>query len=343
MSTNIRISSLDYLSVVNTGDFIPIVKSGSGAVLTTYKTPISSINNFMSVSGSSLSSSFSVFSVSSSYLNGIATASLFGTSSWAVSSSHADWSSNTDTSSFSAFSNRSGTSISSSWASSSISSSHSNTSNTASYFDVSTSPISFAATATSASWASSSISASIAQTASFLLNSPGGAGTFVPGMVMTFAMLNPPTGWLVCSGSSVSTVQYPDLNTAIYVGDGLNGTSDYGYRSTDVGGSIRNTAGTYIKLPDLRGRFVRGWNSGSTGPLDTSRGWASNQVDSFASHAHSMPNNNGVNVYQIMISGGNTKGFPGGFYDLGFLPNTNASGGTETRPQNVVLNYFIKY
>lgn len=160
MATSIRISSLDVLPVIKSSDFIPIVQSGSAALLTTYRTPISAINGFLSVSGSvlsaswassSISSSYSKLSDSASYLYPTiiykATASVSISSSYSsfaltsslsnmsISASHAILSDSASylfptilyrtTSSWSANSVNSNFSISSSWASQSLSSSFS--------------------------------------------------------------------------------------------------------------------------------------------------------------------------------------------------------------------------
>ena len=41
------------------------------------------------------------------------------------------------------------------------------------------------------------------------------APTVVPGHIMAYAALTPPSGWLVCGGASVLRADYPDLFTAI--------------------------------------------------------------------------------------------------------------------------------
>src|SRR5262249_4707695 len=55
----------------------------------------------------------------------------------------------------------------------------------------------------------------------------------------------PPTGWLACNGNPVNRADYPDLFAAIGTAWGAgNGTDTF-------------------NLPDLRGRFMRGNDSGS--------------------------------------------------------------------------------
>ena len=110
----------------------------------------------------------SINSTSSSFLNGNATASLFGTSSDAVSSSYAI------TASFSLNAGGSGTTlftgstyeITSSWALNAVSASFATT-----FLSITQS------TVVSASWASQSLSSSFSQTASFALNAGASTGT----------------------------------------------------------------------------------------------------------------------------------------------------------------------
>ena len=64
------------------------------------------------------------------------------------------------------------------------------------------------------------------------------------------------------------------------------------------------------------------------------------QADQLASHTHATPypypalNNNGYTAHD------GSGGFPGA---MSFFSSVNATGGTETRPKNVYVNYIIKY
>ena len=86
------------------------------------------------------------------------------------------------------------------------------------------------------------------------------------GAVMHFATQSAPTGWLKADGSAVSRTQYPALFVAIGttfgVGDG---------RAT-------------FNLPDLRGKFVRGWDGGRN--IDPGRAFGSAQADEIKTHKH---------------------------------------------------------
>lgn len=86
------------------------------------------------------------------------------------------------------------------------------------------------------------------------------------GMVAPFAMNATPPGWLKCNGTQVSRVTFAKLFAAI-------GTA-YG-----AGDGSRT-----FNLPDLRGRFVRGWSDGAA--LDAGRGLGSSQDWQNGTHAH---------------------------------------------------------
>lgn len=99
------------------------------------------------------------------------------------------------------------------------------------------------------------------------------------------------------------------------------------------------------KLPDLRGKFLRGYNNGEkVNPDDSSLG--ASQLDQFQGHNH-------TNTTDYMQSaGGNGNGlgwgsaqrtfnkFDQGTHEISGFGKPRA--GTETRPKNVTINYFIK-
>jgi len=188
MATSIRISSLDQYPVIRSQDFIPIVQSGSGTTLTTYRTPVSSFGNWMAASGSALSSSHAIsssYAISCSWSDrgGYSISSSFliypnnSTASNALRSPFADYSTSSSWASSSIFSSASLVTISSSYSRVSTSSSYSRNSETsslaitASYFNFSIpqNVPPFATSSLSSSWASSSLSSSVAITASYAL------------------------------------------------------------------------------------------------------------------------------------------------------------------------------
>lgn len=70
------------------------------------------------------------------------------------------------------------------------------------------------------------------------------------GTVIAFAGATPPTGWLLCNGSTISRAAYPALFTAISVAHGSGDGS------------------TTFHLPDYQGRFLRGVANGSANDPD---------------------------------------------------------------------------
>jgi hypothetical protein len=87
-------------------------------------------------------------------------------------------------------------------------------------------------------------------------------------------------------------------------------------------------------LPDLRGQFVRGWDS--QGSIDPGRQLRSLQGDLIRSHAHVIPNTRGgsPNGGAPYIQGANVTGGSSDF--------TSSVGGSETRPTNVALRFIVK-
>jgi len=142
---------------------------------------------------------------------------------------------------------------------------------------------------------------------------------------------NVPNGWLVCDGSEVSRTTYAQLylsiGNAFGAGDGA----------------------TTFHLPDLRGRFPRGTDNGTGNDPDAATRVVSNvggssgdnvgslQNDQFKIHKHSLGDagradwdGNGYAGRQRVSHGGSGI-------------NTSNTGGSETRPKNVNVNFIIKY
>ena len=133
-------------------------------------------------------------------------------------------------------------------------------------------------------------------------------------VVATASTVTIPTGWLACEGATVSRTTYAALYAAI-------GTT------FNTGGE----AGTDFRLPDFRGNFLRGWDTGGT--IDPGRAFGSFQTD-LERGFHSTGWNDTGNYTG---SGQN----PGAMIvPAGAMPRT---GGAETRPRNVALRFCIKY
>lgn len=129
----------------------------------------------------------------------------------------------------------------------------------------------------------------------------------------------PDTGWLKCNGSVLLRASYPRLFAAI--------------------GTIHNTGGeatTQFRLPDMRGEFPRGWDDGRG--VDTSRVLGSAQTGDVQAHTHLAPTtvSAATGTFEVPGVGYNA-------YDYINAAPTSSTGGTETRPRNKAVNFWIKY
>jgi len=163
-----------------------------------------------------------------------------------------------------------------------------------------------------------------------------GMGDTPVGSVQYFAMSSAPLGWLVADGSAVSRTTYATLFAAIGITYGAgNGT-------------------TTFNLPDLKGQFLRGWNSTGTG-CDPSRVFGSSQQDMIECHQHVVPwgenstscfGQTTQNIYRGVAS---AQDFDNRWYysnnGTNFDGVLNAAGviGNETRPVNVAMLPCIKW
>jgi microcystin-dependent protein len=133
-------------------------------------------------------------------------------------------------------------------------------------------------------------------------------------------------GWLPCDGSAVSRKDYDGLFAAIGTAFGAG-----------------NSPSTF-NVPDLRGRFPRGTNQNSgrdpdagTRRADPAGANSGNQVgsvqdDEFKSHTH------GYSETHYVDKGGNMSGSHWSVKGS----QTTATGGKETRPKNLYVNWIIK-
>ncbi|MBI2519923.1 MAG: tail fiber protein [Bdellovibrio sp.] len=160
------------------------------------------------------------------------------------------------------------------------------------------------------------------------------SGAFVtlgnpPGTILAFAGTTAPEGYALCDGSTVSRTQYSQLFSVIGTAFGIGNGS------------------TTFNLPDLRGRFQRGVAGSSGRDPDVGSRSAYNggnsgnnvgslQADELENHIHA------VNAWTSVAgaSGNNAMGYSPPTPTT--TRNTLPSGGLETRPLNIYLNYIIK-
>lgn len=152
-------------------------------------------------------------------------------------------------------------------------------------------------------------------------------GNIIPvGTIHWFAVDTPPDGWLICDGSAVTSV-YPDLRSLL-----VNAGSPFG---TD--------ANSDPLLPDLRGEFIRGFDSGRG--VDTGRAFGSWQADDFKAHKHRVQSTDGSSASRLDQGATGFAGWRNG--SVGFTGGVAAelvenTGGSETRPRNIALLPCIK-
>lgn len=143
------------------------------------------------------------------------------------------------------------------------------------------------------------------------------AGTVIGSMQQT----GTPSGrWRLCNGAVLVRADFPDLFTAI--------------------GTEFNTGGEtslQFRIPDLRGVFLRGFNEGKTlAGYDVGRDWATTQLSQNAAHTHQF------DVYEPDDGGGPYAASDAGGDQSG-TATTSSSGGSEARPINIPVRYFIAY
>jgi hypothetical protein len=160
---------------------------------------------------------------------------------------------------------------------------------------------------------------------------------------------------LLLSGQGVLRSNYPDLDAAVYVGDGNNAAVAAAggafYHADDAAGTIPNTAGLYLILPDTRGRILRGWDVGAiVDPDGVTRKLGGVQDDSMQGHFH----NNLDLIGRNTLTGGSTdiytQGQGGGSTSVSLVgsPKTDGVNGaprtsSETRMANTQTKYGIFY
>ncbi|WP_163454862.1 tail fiber protein [Escherichia coli] len=150
-----------------------------------------------------------------------------------------------------------------------------------------------------------------------------GEGSALPvGVPVPWPSATPPTGWIKCNGAPFSAEEYPEL-AKVYPA---------------------------LKLPDLRGEFIRGWDDGRG--VDSGRVVLTGQSQSVQQHTHDLamayssesgykdklgagPNSDMIPIKDMI----KVTTFTGsGEYYL----KANDSTGVETRPRNVAFNFIVR-
>ncbi|EEY2316235.1 tail fiber protein [Escherichia coli] len=150
-----------------------------------------------------------------------------------------------------------------------------------------------------------------------------GEGSALPvGVPVPWPSATPPTGWIKCNGAPFSAEEYPEL-AKVYPA---------------------------LKLPDLRGEFIRGWDDGRG--VDSGRVVLTGQSQSVQQHTHDLamayssetadrdrlgmtPDSDMIPIKDMI----NVTTFNGSGW---FYLKANGSTGAETRPRNLAFNYIVR-
>ncbi|ECH7073800.1 phage tail protein [Salmonella enterica] len=176
--------------------------------------------------------------------------------------------------------------------------------------------------------------ADIADISAFLNNLGLGAGSALPvGVPVPWPLATAPAGWIKCNGAAFTAAQYPKL-AQVYPG---------------------------LKLPDLRGEFIRGWDDGRG--VDSARTILSQQGYATEDHAHGLPSRSTtvsdptINYYfDEYWSASGTDLIKWGTTNDAGLPSPNfgtfktykqsvaglGTSASETRPRNIAFNYIVR-
>ncbi|MCI8040541.1 phage tail protein [Klebsiella pneumoniae] len=151
----------------------------------------------------------------------------------------------------------------------------------------------------------------IPDVAKFLQNLGLGEGSALPvGVPVPWPLATPPTGWLKCNGAAFTASQYPKLALA--------------YPS--------------LRLPDLRGEFIRGWDDGRN--ADAGRIILSYQeATGIAVTLGGFDGYNGIDIEDFEPG----KVHPS--YAIYRAQTTQSGTGTtyrKVRPRNIAFNYIVR-
>ncbi|MBN2533344.1 MAG: tail fiber protein [Spirochaetales bacterium] len=158
---------------------------------------------------------------------------------------------------------------------------------------------------------------------------PGGGVALPAGTIMPFGGTSDkvPEGWLLCDGTAYAVSEYSELYNVI-------GTN---FGSVNAG---------IFNVPDLRGMFLCGADNGKGEDPDSGSRTAlqdgGNTGDNVGSRQGYMIQNHSHYMIYSYEDGGNGTHINGEDGNNGNI-DTSVYGGNETRPENVYVNFIIKY
>ncbi|WP_241189218.1 phage tail protein [Enterobacter asburiae] len=152
-----------------------------------------------------------------------------------------------------------------------------------------------------------------------------GEGSALPvGVPIPWPSATPPTGWLKCNGAAFTAAQYPRLAQAYPA----------------------------LKLPDLRGEFIRGWDDGRG--VDSGRTLLSLQADALQRLTGTLEMGNGIGLMTrphdstggVFSEGPERVQTPTTQQTTGYAVSFDSAGiarsASETRPRNIAFNYIVR-
>lgn len=139
-------------------------------------------------------------------------------------------------------------------------------------------------------------------------------------------------GWALCNGASISETGYSELKARI-------GTNWNTCVNPLTGSAYSTPSSGYFRIPDLRGTFLRGVGDFADNTKDTTL--AGFQGDQYQAHEHSfvLERGNNLTTYPTRPFGTNDVNSATG---TKWTESSDGNAGSETRPQNVGVNYLIK-
>ncbi|EDT3583544.1 tail fiber protein [Salmonella enterica subsp. enterica serovar Potsdam] len=148
-----------------------------------------------------------------------------------------------------------------------------------------------------------------------------GEGSALPvGVPVPWPIATPPTGWLKCNGASFTSSQYPKLAQAYPA----------------------------LRLPDLRGEFIRGWDDGRG--VDIGRILLSAQGDAIRNITGSITDIRfnvsaaTAGAFTNTINGPASEDAAGGgsARNVAFDASRVVPTASENRPRNIAFNYIVR-
>lgn len=148
-----------------------------------------------------------------------------------------------------------------------------------------------------------------------------GEGSALPvGVPVPWPSATPPTGWLKCNGAAFSAEEYPEL-AKVYPA---------------------------LKLPDLRGEFIRGWDDERG--VDSGRAILSAQSDAIRNitgqlgdvRFNTQPSGSGAFTTSRRGSASADSNSGGTARDVTFDASNVVPTASENRPRNIAFNYIVR-